>query len=152
MANTAQQPTKREKVQSLLRGIRQDIDGYKQLKALLVRQRELMQRRDNAGLQHHNTEQTSLIDALMERAKVRSTTLVSLGFSGNSKGMEILITKLPDTSQQQVALLWRHLLGLAKESQKYNEANGKLLVSQQEVIKSLLNQQPENQNDYGHTR
>ncbi|MDO6679621.1 MULTISPECIES: flagellar export chaperone FlgN [unclassified Shewanella] len=148
MANTSEQQTTREKVQGLVSGVRQDIEGYKQLKVLLIRQRELMKCRDNNGLQRHNIEQTSLIDILMERAKNRSITLVSLGFNGNSKGMESLITKLPQASQKQVSLLWRHLLTLAKESQQYNEENGKLLVSQQEVINSLLNKQPDSQYEY----
>ncbi len=147
-----EQVSKREQVQGLLRGVRLDIDGYKQLHALLVRQRDLMKRRDNAGLALHNDEQTKLCELLMERAKKRSVTLVALGFSGNSKGMEDLIARLPQASQQQVLLLWRNLVKLVKESQQFNEENGKLLVSQQEVINSLLNKQPESQNDYGHAR
>ncbi|WP_228768316.1 flagellar export chaperone FlgN [Shewanella sp. TC10] len=147
-----EQVSKREQVQGLLRGVRLDIDGYKQLHALLVRQRELMQRRDNAGLAAHNEEQTKLCELLMERAKKRSITLVALGFTGNSKGMEDLIARLPESSQKQVLLLWRNLVKLVRESQQFNEENGKLLVSQQEVINSLLNKQPESQNDYGHAR
>ncbi|WP_299571493.1 flagellar export chaperone FlgN [uncultured Shewanella sp.] len=147
-----EQVSKREQVQGLLRGIRVDIDGYKQLHALLIRQRELMQRRDNAGLAVHNEEQTKLCEVLMERAKKRSITLVALGFTGNSKGMEDLIARLPQASQKQVLLLWKNLVKLVKESQQFNEQNGKLLVSQQEVINSLLNKQPESQNDYGHAR
>ncbi|WP_220753329.1 flagellar export chaperone FlgN [Shewanella sp. KT0246] len=147
-----EQVSKREQVQGLLRGVRLDIDGYKQLHALLVRQRDLMKRRDNAGLALHNDEQTKLCELLMERAKKRSVTLVALGFSGNSKGMEDLIARLPQASQKQVLLLWKNLVKLVKESQQFNEQNGKLLVSQQEVINSLLNKQPESQNDYGHAR
>ncbi|ARD20639.1 flagellar protein FlgN [Shewanella japonica] len=144
--------SKREQVQGLLRGIRVDIDGYKQLHGLLIRQRELMKRRDNAGLGLHNEAQTQLCEKLMERAKNRSRTLVALGFTGNSKGMEDLIARLPHASQKQVLILWRNLVDLVKESQQFNEENGKLLVSQQEVINSLLNKQPESQNDYGYAR
>ncbi|MGL6012783.1 MAG: flagellar protein FlgN, partial [Shewanella oncorhynchi] len=40
------QVNKRELVQSLIRDIRQDLEGYSQLKSMLKHQRELMQRRD----------------------------------------------------------------------------------------------------------
>ncbi len=143
---------KKEIVQTLVRGIRQDIESYKQLKSLLKRQRELMQRRDNAGLKHHNGYQSSLCDELLIKAKKRSDALLQLGFSGDASGMEKLISKLPKQSSTQVDLLWQNLLTVVRDSQQANEANGNLLVSQQTVINSLLKRESQTVNDYGEKR
>lgn len=141
--------SKREILQSLVRGVRQDIEGYKQLKSLLNRQRELMQRRDNDGLKHHNLHQTKLCDELMVKSKKRSDALRQLGFSPDANGMKRLIDKLPKQSSLQINLLWENLLVLVAESQQANESNGKLLVSQQTVIKNLLSRDAEQNFDYG---
>ncbi|WP_028774269.1 flagellar protein FlgN [Shewanella waksmanii] len=140
---------KREVLQSLVRGIRQDIDGYKQLKSLLKQQRELMQRRDNQGLSHHNEHQTALCDELMLRAKARCQFLNQLGFSGDAQGMALLLEKLPAQHKEQLSLWWQNLLAAVKESQAMNDANGKLLVTQQAVIASILQQEDTGVNDYG---
>lgn len=140
---------KREVIQNIIRGIRQDIEGYKQLKSMLHRQRELMQRRDNQGLKLHNDHQTTLCEQLQQRANLRSEGLISLGFVGDTSGMERLITKLPVKASAQVNLLWENLLIIVKESQRVNESNGKLLVGQQEVITNLLNRDVPQNIDYG---
>ncbi|MGS0675382.1 flagellar export chaperone FlgN [Shewanella sp. 0m-4] len=152
MGESSQSISKRELVQGIVRGIRQDIEGYKQLKSLLKRQRELMQRRDNAGLKHHNEHQSSLCDSLMNKASERRRTLQKLGFAGNASGMVALIAKLPPSSSVQVSMLWENLLLLVKESQQVNEANGKLLVSQQEIINQLLQRENDSAIDYGNIR
>lgn len=141
--------SKREILQSLVRGIRQDIESYKQLRSLLNRQRDLMQRRDNDGLKHHNRHQTKLCDGLMVKAKNRSDALNQLGFAGDAAGMKRLIDRLPKQGSLQVNLLWENLLALVRESQQANEANGKLLVSQQAVINNLLSGDLEPKVDYG---
>lgn len=143
---------KREIVQSLIRGIRQDIEGYKQLKSLLKCQRELMQRRDNQGLQQHNEQQSNLCQRLMLKANERSQMLVKLGFAGDINGMHALIERLPKASSVQAALLWDNLLSLVKESKHANEANGKLLIGQQEVINQLLQGDKQQSIDYGDPR
>ncbi|WP_299809671.1 flagellar protein FlgN [uncultured Shewanella sp.] len=152
MDKPAHNVSKRELVQSIVRGIRQDIEGYQKLKSLLKRQRELMQRRDNSGLKHHNEHQSGLCDSLMQKAGERRRMLEALGFAGNASGMAALIAKLPQSSSEQVSMLWQNLLRLVKESQQVNEANGKLLVAQQEVISQLLNRGGDNPVDYGEMR
>ncbi|WP_076413102.1 flagellar protein FlgN [Shewanella sp. UCD-KL12] len=144
--------SKKEIVQVLVRGIRQDIESYKQLKSLLNRQRDLMQRRDNDGLKHHNEHQAKLCDELMIKAKKRSDALLQLGFSGDAAGMKSLISKLPKQSALQVNLLWENLLAVVRDSQQANEANGNLLVSQQTVINNILNREADTVTDYGETR
>lgn len=148
----AEPVSKRELVQGIVRGIRQDIEGYKQLKSLLKRQRELMQRRDNSGLKHHNEHQAALCDSLMLKAGERRKMLQALGFAGDASGMASLIAKLPQSSSSQVSILWQNLLLLVKDSQQVNEANGKLLVAQQEVISQLLNRGADSHVDYGEMR
>ncbi len=143
---------KRETIQGIVRGIRQDIDGYKQLKSLLKRQRELMQRRDNQGLHHHNEHQSSLCHNLMIKAGERRKMLESLGFQGSASGMRSLIERLPESSSEQVSMLWNNLVCLVKESKQVNEANGKLLVGQQEVINQLLQRDEQPAVDYGEKR
>lgn len=139
-------------MKGLVLGVRQDIDGYRQLKSLLNRQRELMQRRDNQGLNEHNKLQSSLCNSLMTKASDRGQMLQDLGFAGNASGMLALIARLPKASSDQVATLWDNLLGLVRESKQINEENGKLLVAQQEVINQLLNPSNELANDYGDLR
>ncbi|WP_298774701.1 flagellar protein FlgN [uncultured Shewanella sp.] len=141
---------KRELVQSLVRGVRQDVEGYKQLKNLLVHQRKLMQQRDHQALQSHNEHQSQLCESLKQSADHRSAALQRLGFSGNSAGMEQLIAKLPPQSAKQVNGIWQQLLALATESQYANDVNGKLLVDQQYIINNLLRRNSEQTIDYGH--
>ena len=139
------QINKRELVQSLIRDIRQDLDGYSQLKTMLKYQRELMQRRDNDALIVHNERQTALCDKLSLRAKLRSENLATLGFNNDNSGMKRLITALPDHLRPQIKISWDNLQLLVKDSQAANETNGKLLVLQQETINRILN------NDVQHT-
>ncbi len=141
--------SKREIVQEIIRGIRQDVEGYKQLKSLISRQRELMQRRDNQGLELHNQHQTHLCEKLQFRADQRSQKLVRLGFVGDASGMDLLITKLPEQAAKQVRVLWKNLLILVRDSQAANDVNGNLLVGQQAVISGLLNRDKEVSIDYG---
>ncbi|MEC4725918.1 flagellar protein FlgN [Shewanella sp. D64] len=141
--------SKRELVQEIIRGVRQDIEGYKQLRSLLSQQRELMQRRDNQGLELHNRHQLSLCEQLQSRANKRSRGLIQLGFSGDAAGMDQLITKLPVDAAKQVKILWNNLLILVKESKMANDINGNLLVDQQAVINGLLNRDKEVCIDYG---
>ncbi|MCL1124792.1 flagellar export chaperone FlgN [Shewanella surugensis] len=140
---------KRELVQSLVRGVRQDIEGYKQLKSLLRRQRQLMQQRNNDALKLHNEHQSALCESLKQSADHRSAALQRLGLVGNSAGMEQLIAKLPPQSSQQVNVIWQQLLTLATESQHANDVNGKLLVDQQFIINNLLRRNVEQTLDYG---
>ncbi|WP_254303976.1 flagellar protein FlgN [Shewanella sp. VB17] len=141
--------SKRKIVQDIIRGIHQDIEDYKQLKILILRQRELMQRRDNSGLERHNSHQSSVCRQLQARADKRSQELMSLGFAGDAHGIELLITKLPTQLAKQMETLWHSLLLLVKESQAVNDDNGNLLVDQQTVISGLLNRHKEVNIDYG---
>lgn len=145
------QSRKRELVQSIVRGIRRDIEGYKQLKSMLQNQRELMQRRDSQGLERHNAQQSQLCEQLMGQATQRRAELEALGLTGDPAGMAILISKLPANASAQVEKQWSALLELVTQSQKANEANGELLVAQQEVINNLIHHNNEPSNDYGNS-
>lgn len=147
------QVNKRELVQSLIRDIRQDLEGYSQLKSMLKHQRELMQRRDNDALLAHNERQTALCNKLALRAKQRSENLATLGFNSDNSGMRRLITALPDHLRPQIKMSWDNLQLLVKDSQTANETNGRLLVVQQETINRILNQDSQHQEiDYGANR
>ncbi|AEG09731.1 MULTISPECIES: flagellar protein FlgN [Shewanella] len=147
------QVNKRELVQSLIRDIRQDLEGYSQLKSMLKHQRELMQRRDNDALLAHNERQTALCNKLALRAKQRSENLATLGFNSDNSGMRRLITALPDHLRPQIKMSWDNLQLLVKDSQTANETNGRLLVIQQETINRILNQDGQHQEiDYGANR
>ncbi|MEM6249544.1 flagellar protein FlgN [Shewanella vaxholmensis] len=147
------QVNKRELVQSLIRDIRQDLEGYSQLKSMLKHQRELMQRRDNDALLAHNERQTALCNKLALRAKQRSENLATLGFNSDNSGMRRLITALPDHLRPQIKMSWDNLQLLVKDSQTANETNGRLLVIQQETINRILNQDSQHQEiDYGAKR
>ena len=141
--------SKRKIVQDIIRGIHQDIEGYNQLKVLIIRQRKLMQRRDNSELERHNREQSYLCEQLQARAGKRSQELISLGFAGDTNGIELLITKLPTQLAKQMDTLWNSLVLLVRESQAINDDNGNFLVDQQVVISGLLNQNKEINIDYG---
>ncbi len=147
------QVNKRELVQSLIRDIRQDLEGYSQLKSMLKHQRELMQRRDNDALLAHNERQTALCNKLALRAKQRSENLATLGFNSDNSGMKRLITALPDHLRPQIKMSWDNLQLLVKDSQTANETNGRLLVIQQETINRILNQDDQHHEiDYGAKR
>ncbi|NMH66739.1 flagellar protein FlgN [Shewanella salipaludis] len=144
------QVNKRELVQGLIRDIRQDLEGYSQLKSMLKYQRELMQRTDNQGLTAHNARQTALCNKLALRAKQRSDSLTALGFKGDNSGMKRLISALPDHLRSQIKLQWDNLQLSVKDCQQANEVNGRLLVMQQETLNHLLYPDSQHQQiDYG---
>lgn len=147
------QVNKRELVQNLIRDIRQDLDGYSKLKAMLKHQRELMQRRDNDALLAHNERQTALCNKLELRAKQRSEYLKILGFNADNAGMKRLISALPDHLRPQIKISWDNLQLLVKDSQTANDTNGRLLVMQQETINRILSHDKELHDiDYGAKR
>ncbi|SHH19767.1 flagellar protein FlgN [Ferrimonas marina] len=141
--------SKRERLQILVREIRQDIEDYKQLRSLLRHQRELLQRRDSQALEQHNPRQNALCQTLARRAKRRGEILESLGVSADNGGMDRLIKALAAQSQKPLLALWQQLGSLVKECQLENEVNGKLLANQKALLDRVLNVEQANQLDYG---
>lgn len=130
---------KKELLQALVRGIRQDLSDYGRLQALLAAQRQLMLGRDNAGLLEHNREQDALVTRLRETAANRSQLLTRIGVSADAAGMERLLRAMPAAAASQINSLWQQLLTKGQECEAANEQNGRLLVRQQELIQDLLN-------------
>lgn len=147
MDNTA--TSKRELVQNLIRDVRADLNDYAQLSSMLLHQRELMQRRDNASMLTHNASQTALCDKLAKRASSRSQCLRQLGFDANAGGMTTLISALPEHLKPQITLLWKNLLLIVEDNHRENEVNGRLLAMQQSTIKRVLQRDNQDEIDYG---
>ncbi|GGE89937.1 flagellar export chaperone FlgN [Shewanella carassii] len=129
---------KRQALNHLVAGIRQDILDYRELKALLQQQRQLMLRHDNQGLIQHNQLQDRLVAKLQQSSQQRSGYLTQIGVSNDHQGIKLLARKLPASAGSKLEQLWQQLLQQAKESQRLNELNGQLLVRQQEVIRGIL--------------
>lgn len=129
---------KREALQGLVAGIRQDILDYRELKKLLQQQRQLMLRHDNQGLIQHNQQQDQLVAKLQHNSLLRAAHLAQIGVSNDHQGIRQLQSKLPEQAAHKLEQLWRQLLQQARESQRLNELNGQLLVRQQEIIRGIL--------------
>lgn len=130
--------TKKEMVRALIKGMNRDISGYSKLTKMLEVQRMLMLERNNEKLAEHNQQQQALCEILKKNAVSRSQLLDNLGLPANNLGMKKLIKALPAPGGEKTLKLWQNLVAQIEHSQRLNDANGELLVSQMQLINKLL--------------
>ncbi|QDE30284.1 flagellar export chaperone FlgN [Shewanella polaris] len=147
MVNNAEK--KRNLVQNIIRDVCLDLEDYTKLNSMLIHQRELMNQRNNAALLTHNASQTALCEILVKRASNRSLYLNQLGFDANAGGMTALISVLPVHLKPKIKVLWQNVMKIVEDNHRENETNGNLLVMQQSIIQRVLQQDNQDQIDYG---
>ncbi|WP_299019584.1 flagellar protein FlgN [uncultured Photobacterium sp.] len=139
--------SKTQLVKALLGELAQDVTSYQHLAQQLKHQQALLVNRDSQALLSHNVQLQQLMQQLGEHAKRRSEYLESLGVSADDAGMKRLMAALPAQFSQQGNQLWKKLYELTLQCQELNNANGRVLAQQKQMIDKLL--KPEQQFCYG---
>ncbi|ELR67068.1 hypothetical protein C942_03669 [Photobacterium marinum] len=136
-----------QQVKALLGELAQDVKSYQQLATQLKHQQSLLVNRDSQALLTHNVQLQKLMQRLSDNAKKRCEYLETLGVSADDAGMKRLLAALPAQFNQQGNQLWQQLYQLTLQCQELNNANGRVLAQQKQMIDKLL--KPEQQYCYG---
>lgn len=132
-----------EQVKSLLRGIRTDEEGYQQLRKLLEQQRLCMIKRDSEALTTVNESINQSYEQLSLGTRERRNTLVALGVTADSAGINLVFNWLPPLQKQAAKDWWQLLERQAESCKAYNEKNGDLLTRQYEFVQAFLGTEPD---------
>lgn len=115
----------------------EDGNAITQLKALLVRERELLTTRDHQQLSKILEQKLPLVDLLNSHAQIRQQILRNQGLSTNASGWHEFLQRNPQT--QALCDGWNKLIGEFSECQALNSINGKLITRSGKTIDHLLN-------------
>ena len=135
--------TRLEQVKSLLRGIRQDEEDYRQLRAQFDEQRLCMIRRDSDALLAVNDAIHQRYQRLSDSARARRETLLNLGVSADRDGIAQVFSWLPAAQKHAAQQSWQQLERQAASCQSCNEKNGELLTMQYEFVQTFLGTGPD---------
>lgn len=132
-----------ERVKALLRDLKQDTEHYQQLEHLLEQQREAMLACHAGRTTEIDNELMLLYPLLQNSARRRADTLTGLALSPDGRGLLALFSRLPAVVCQQATDWWQQLEQRALLCKQLNQRNGLLLNSQQEMLGTLLNHDPQ---------
>ncbi|PSU47191.1 flagellar protein FlgN [Photobacterium frigidiphilum] len=138
--------TQAELVKALITELAQDVKSYQQLAQQLKHQQLLLQNRDSKALLTHNVELQLLMQQLNNHAQYRGEHLIALGMTADDAGMKCLLAALPTQYSQQARQLWQQLYDVTLQCQEQNNANGRLLAQQKQMMDKLL--KPQQQYSY----
>ncbi|PRD17339.1 flagellar protein FlgN [Pantoea coffeiphila] len=132
-----------ERVKTLLHDLQQDNDRYQRLLALLEQQREAMLACHAARSEEIGGELMTVYPLLQASARRRAETLVGFSLSPDGRGLLALFSRLPTALRERATGWWAQLEQQAQRCQQLNQHNGLLLSSQQEMLGSLLHNDPQ---------
>lgn len=132
----------KECLQQIVMGVQSDLAEYQQLKRLLNEQHNLLRRRDVRILSDLLTRQQELVNRLQKNANLRSELLAELGLNADDHGMSVLLERLPAPLVGRLSPQWRQLKDLVNQCKHQNDVNGRVLLTQYEVIKRMLYGEP----------
>lgn len=121
---------------AVLQMIAQDTQSATALKTLLLRERELLERREHDELPSIIEKKDLLLNAIAQSAMQRKNTLNALGLRADSRGWQELLS-----TQNQLAVAkspWQQLQSLFEECQELNEINGKMISRSKQTLSKLL--------------
>lgn len=123
---------------SLLRNmITQDAAAIKQLKSLLIREREQLEQRKQDELPVIIEQKAILVDQLNASAKQRQQVLQSLKLPTNAQGWDLFLQR--NTVTLVLRDEWQALVSEFEECQSMNEVNGKMVARSRQTLNHLLN-------------
>lgn len=125
----------------LIRGIREDIACCEQMRPQLVEQQRQIVALETEALNETSLLIAARVDDLRRRGNERSRLLREIGLAPGKAGMEVLIGRLPDPLNQQMAALWLELEKALARCKALNERNGELLAAQKLAIGQLTGQE-----------
>lgn len=135
--------TPTERVKTLLHDLQQDTHYYQRLLDLLEQQREAMLACSAARSEEIGQELMAIYPQLQASARRRATTLAGFTLPADDRGLQALLSRLPAALGQRARKWWQQLEQQALLCQQLNLRNGLLLSSQQEILGSLLHQEPQ---------
>jgi len=115
----------------------QDTNHVEQLKALLLKEHELLKQRQTEGMQEIVSQKDHILGNLSFTAKQREQLLRSAGLSTDLIGWQAFLGRDPMT----FALIpgWQLLTNEFIECQTANEINGKMINRSKQTLSHLLN-------------
>jgi flagellar biosynthesis protein FlgN len=124
-------------IQYLRDMLTQDSDSVKQLKTLLLAERELLEQRKSEGLQEIVSQKDYLLGNLSFNAKQRTQLLNSLGLTPDLDGWITFLGR--DALTLKLVPQWQVLTNEFTECQSANEINGKMINRSKQTLSHLLN-------------
>jgi len=115
----------------------QDADAVKQLKVLLLKERELLEQRKLEGMQEILSVKDQLLDNLSFTAKQREQLLRNAGLPTDLAGWNIFLSR--DTLTLALIPEWQTLTNEFIECRTANDINGKMINRSKQTLSHLLN-------------
>lgn len=117
--------------------IAQDTNAIQQLKALLVRERSLLEKRQHEELPDIITQKDQLLDTLAQSAKQRQQLLQNLGLKTDVQTWQDLLSA--HAALVNLRAPWQTLTEEFAECQRLNDINGKMIARSKQTLGNLLN-------------
>lgn len=130
-------------VKEILTEIQRDRKYYIKLIHLLKQQRSLIIERKTEALEELNQNMASIYAQLTESARKRISTLRDMCIPPHAEGIRFLFSRLPANHHIQAKALWEDLELRVRECKELNERNANLLTMQQEIVNSILGNEPD---------
>lgn len=124
-------------IQLLRDMLAQDSNAIQQLKALLIKERELLEQRELEGMQEIVSQKDHLLGNLSYTAKQREQLLRSVGLTTDLAGWKAFLER--DALTLSLIPAWQTLTDEFAECQAANEVNGKMINRSKQTLSHLLN-------------
>ncbi|RYE40369.1 MAG: flagellar protein FlgN [Sphingobacteriales bacterium] len=124
-------------IQLLRDMLAQDSNAIQQLKALLIKERELLEQRELQGMQEIVSQKDFLLGNLSFTARQREQILRSVGLATDLAGWKIFLER--DALTLSLIPAWQTLTDEFAECQAANEVNGKMINRSKQTLSHLLN-------------
>lgn len=124
-------------IQFLREMLDQDSNAIEQLKALLIKERELLEQRKLEGMQEIVSQKDHLLGNLSFTARQREQMLRSAGLATDLAGWQSFLER--DALTLSLIPAWQTLTNDFAECQAANEVNGKMINRSKQTLSHLLN-------------
>lgn len=135
--------TRQEIYKHLLSKLNYELDAYRRLQALLLEQHKHMSQHKTQMLAEINASEQSLLAELRKLAQQRSQLLRSIGLNADEQGMKHFLAELPQSLRDKAEPVWEQIYQQLCLCKSQNELNGRLLATQQDLIKRMLFGEPD---------
>ncbi|CAM3557516.1 flagellar export chaperone FlgN [Paracidovorax anthurii] len=125
----------------LMQGVRADLDGYRQLSALLERQHAAALRHDAQALPEVTEGIVALVDAMEPRSRERTGIVRSLCGRADAEGMRLVLASMPEAARNTLSGWWDALEPLVRDCHAQNLRTRQLMVDQSEVMRRVLQEE-----------
>ena len=130
--------TPRERLSDIMRGMQEDLAGYKALHALLERQFDAAVRHDTQTLEGVAESIVARVAALERSRSARVEHTAALLGPGVRPSMTELMRRLSGPTLLQLTGLWSQLESQVRDCKALNLRNCRLIMEQGEVMRRVL--------------